>query len=55
MFIDNLAIASDNPEAINRLLINKHSFKIKGNRSMDFYFESNFIRDTCEVLFSSDK
>jgi hypothetical protein len=45
LYVDNLAMAMDNPKTFLDILINKYNFKLKGSGEISFHLGCNFFRD----------
>jgi len=48
--VDDLMIASKDPEAIVKMLMEKHHFKLKGTGPTEFHLDCDFFRDEEGVL-----
>ena len=56
VYVDDLAIASRDPQAIVDVLTNKHHFKLKGTGPISFHLGCDFNRDddrTCVLLLGN--
>ena len=54
-YVDDLAIASENPQAIIKLLTEKHKFKLKGTGSIAYHLGMDFYRDQDGTLCIAPK
>ena len=50
MYVDDLLIASKEPQKIVNLLINKHNFKLKGTGPINYHLGCDFSRDDNGIL-----
>ena len=53
--VDDLLIASKNPQGIVDILLNKYNFKLKGTGSVQFHLGCDFFRDDDGVLCYAPK
>ena len=51
VYVDDLAIASRDPQAIIDCLVNEHNFKLKGTGPIKFHLGCDFSRDKDGVLY----
>ena len=50
VYVDDLALASKNPQAIVDVLTKKHNFKLKGTGPISFHLGCDFFRDSEDTL-----
>ena len=55
VYIDNFAFAVDDPKTFVANLWDKHKFKLKGTRLLDFHLRANFTQDQDGTLSMSPK
>ena len=55
VYVDDLAIASKNCDAIIKTLTNKYNFKLKGTGTIKYHLVMDFFRDKDGVMCISPK
>ena len=55
MYVDDLLIASRNPELIIEILMKEHNFKLKGTGPISFHLGCDFNRDEDGTLCYAPK
>lgn len=55
VYVDDLEVASKDPNSIMTVLIEKYKFKLKGTGSLEFYLGCGFHRDSNNVLCQNPK
>ena len=55
VYVDDLAIASKNPQAIIDSLMNDHKFKLKGNGPIKYHLGCDYFRDSTGTLCTSPR
>jgi len=50
VYIDDLAIAAEDPKGIVEILMQHYKFKLKGTGPITVYLGTDFFRDECGVL-----
>jgi hypothetical protein len=55
VYVDDLAIVSEDPEAITDILMNKYRFKLKGTGPIKFHLGCDFYQDEFGVMCMSPR